>query len=318
MNELALRPLRADPRNYFVSLVAEGRRAGYVSDAQAERIGMETMALMAERTLRYTHGASASVRVETAQRLMSYAMYCIGHGLKALGSTEKAAEAVRGAHVRALYERGRELLSATAAEARLRLGSLQERMLNTCNLAYNDTLHRGISAFFAGYDADYGAHENPGSIDYPVCRVPSLNGVEYIAAYLIRLDMEERFCRAARFSDALLRGYHRDGMELLVNFFELSLGCAAGAVLCGKAPADALAADDREYLARRLGEASDNRLKGMLMLACGHACARLGVDAEVSKHAEAVMADMLPHIASALRCGHAETVFIVPKGAIFV
>ena len=169
-------------------------------------------------------------------------------------------------------------------------------------------------AFFAGYDADYGAHENPGSIDYPVCRVPNLYGIEYIAAYITRLDMEERFCRAAGFTDALLRGYHRDGMELLANFFELSLGCAAGAVLCGKGPADALTADDAAYLARRLGEVSEKRLEGMLQLACGQACARLGMDAEVRKHATAVMDTMLPHIQSALRCGHPETVFVVPKG----
>lgn len=313
MNELAIRPLRPDPKQYFVSLVAQGRMMAMISEAQAERIGMETMALLAKETVKYTHGASTSVRVETAQRLLASAVYCIGHGLKSLGSAEAALGAVCDTSVSALYAQGKKRVDASGAEARALLRTVQEGMLKTVNLAYNDTLRRGLPAFFSAYDTEYGAHENPGSVDYPVCRVPDLVGVEYMLAYLKRADMENRFCRAAEYTDALLRGYHKDGKQLLVNLFELSLSCAVGAVLCGKAPADALNADDVSHLGQRLREASGKRLYGMLCLACGQACARLGMDAEVSKHAAAVMNDMLPHVQNALRAGHPEQVFIVPK-----
>ena len=313
MNELAIRPLRTDPRQYFVSLVAEGRQMGLVSEAQAERIGMETMALLARHTLRYTHGASSSVRVETAQRLLSSASYCIGHGLKALGSAEAALDAVCNTAVAALYTRGRARVDVSVAEARVLLRCVQENMLKTANLAYNDTLRHGLSVFFSAYDSEYGAHETPGSIDYPVCRMPVLDGVEYMLAYLKRTDMENRFCSAAGFSDALLRGHHKDGRQLLVNLFELSLSSAVGAVLCGKAPADALTAEDVSYLAQRLGEVPETRLDGVLRLACGQACVRLGMDEQTGAHAAAVMNDMLAHIQSALRSGHTELVFIVPE-----
>ncbi len=313
MNELAVRPLRTDPRNYFVSLVAEGRGQGRINDVQAERIGMETMALLAKLTVKYTHGASASVRVETAQRLMASAVYCIGHGLKALGSAEAALEAVLGTAVSVLHARGLACAEASITEGRALLYAVQEGMLRIANLAYNDTLLHGIPAFFSAYDAAYGAHESPGSIDYPVCRVPELTGIEYILVYLKRLEAENRFCRAAGYSDALLSGYHRDGKQLLVNLFELTLGCAAGVALCGKAPAEPLTRQDVVYLAQQLGEAQTARLYGMLRIACAQSCARLGMDAETCAHAAAVMKDMLPHIQNALRTGHPERVFIVPE-----
>ncbi len=318
MNELAVRPLRAAPRNYFVSLVAEGRRQRRINEAQAERIGMETMALLAKITAKYTHCASASVRVETAQRLMASAAYCIGHELKALGSAESALEAVLSAAVSELHARGLRRVQATVAEGRALLSAVQEGMLKTANLAYNDTLRCGIPAFFSTFDLEYGAHESPGSIDYPVCRVPELTGIEYILAYLKRLEAENRFCRAAGYSDALLRGYHKGGKLLLVNLFELTLGCAAGAVLCGKAPAEPLTRQDAAYLARRLKEAPQTRLYGMLRIACAQSCARLGMDAEVSAHAAAVMNGMGPHIQNALRTGHTEQAFVVPKQTIVV
>ncbi len=313
MNELAIRPMHTDPNQYFVSLVAEGRRLGLISEEQAERVGMETMALLAKQTTKYTHGASTSVRVETAQRLLSSAAYCIGHGLKALGSAEAALSAVCDTAVLTLYEQGRERVDASVAEARELLGSAKRSMLRTINLAYNDTLLHGLPPFFAEYDSEYGAHETPGSIDYPVCRVPDLVGAEYMLAFLKRLDMENRFCRAAGYTDALLRGYHKDGKQLLVSLFELTLGCAVGAVLCGKVPAEALTPEDVAYLAQRLREVPAARLKGMLVLACGQACTRLGMDEETAAHAAAVMNDMLAHIQGALRTGHPQQMFIMPK-----
>lgn len=316
MNELAVKPLCTDPRNYFVSLIAEGRRQGIVNDVQAERIGMETMALLAKLTAKYTHGASASVRVETAQRLMASAMYCIGHGLKALGSAEAALGAVFGTAVSELHAQGLRRTEASVSEGRALLSEVQQGMLKTANLAYNDTLLHGIPAFFDAFDAEYGAHESPGSIDYPVCRVPDLSGIEYILAFLKRLDAENRFCRAAGYSDALLNGYHKGGKLLLLNLFELTLGCAAGAVLCGKAPIEPLTRQDVVYLAQRLKETPQARLTGILRIACAQGCARLGMDAEVSAHASAVMNGMLPHIQNALRTGHAEQVFIVPKEVV--
>lgn len=317
MNELAIRPLRADPQQYFLSLVAEGRQLGMISDAQAERIGGETMALLAERTLRYTHGASASVRVETAQRLMASALYCIGHGLKALGSEEEAAEEICTVSVRVLYTRGRARVGETAAQARTQLRTVQDSRIGTENLAYNDTINSGLLAFFAGYDTDYGAHESPGSIDYPV-RMPERCGIEYISMYLERVDMENRFCRTAGYSDALLRGYQSDGAGLLVNLFELQLGCCVGALLCGKGPADALLAEDAVYLGQRLQGLPTERLKAMLHLACTQGCTRLGIDEATTAYADKTLDALLPHIQAALRCGHPETVFIPAKTGIII
>jgi len=311
MNELAFRPMRIDPRNYFLSLVEEARRLEIIPDEQAQRIGMEVMALLAERTQRYTHGASTSVRVETAKRLMASALFCIGHGLKRLGGAQAAAEKVCAASVRSLYQEGRACVEETARHARTLLAEVRKHRLVTCNLAYNDTIGGGLEAFFAGYDADYGAHESPGSIDYPV-RVPARDGIEYIAAYMERLDMQNRFCHAAGYTDRLLLGYSRGGRDLLVNLFEMTLCCCVGAVLCGKQPDDDLTTQDAAYIGRRLKDLSESRLKAMLRLACAQSCTRLRVDEATTAHAAASMDTLLPDIRTALRTGHPETVFIVP------
>ncbi len=313
MNELAIRPMRVDPRNYFLSLVGEGRRLGIIPDEQAQRIGMETMVLLRELTLRYTHGASSSVRVETAQRLMASALFCVGHGLKRLDDAQAASEKVCAASVRSLYEKGRGCVEETAQHTRALLAEVRNKRVVTCNLAYNDTIGSGLEAFFDAYDAEFGAHENPGSIDYPV-RVPARDGIEYMEAYLSRVDIQNRFCHAAGYTDRLLHGYYRGGKDLLINLFDLMLSCCVGAVLCGKQPDEYLTAQDAAYLGRRLKDLPDNRLKAMLRLACTQSCAKLRVDEETATHAAAAMDALLPDIRTALRTGHPETVFVVPKG----
>ncbi len=314
MNELARRPLRPDPQRYFASLVADAHSLGYLSAAQAERIGTETAALLTKQARRYTHGASASVRVETAERLLSSAAYCIGHGLKALGGAEEALEAVCAVPVETLYARGRARLEQSVEQAREALRTAQEGMLRTGNRAYNDTLRHGLSLFFAGYDLDYGAHETPGSIDYPVA-MPSLCGVEYMLEYVRRLDAENRFCRAAGFSDALLRGYHPGWRDMLENLALLTLGSALGAALLGRALPALPERGDAARLGQVLGGMPPERREGVCGMALERVIAQYGAEEEARAHLAALGRELLPALRQALRSGHPETVFLEPRRA---
>ena len=71
------------------------------------------------------------------------------------------------------------------------LQSVQNNCLVTDVLAYNDTLHGGLSLFFQSYDIDYGTHETQGSIDYPLSNDKmNLTGVDYMLSYLQKLQLE--------------------------------------------------------------------------------------------------------------------------------
>jgi len=62
---------------------------------------------------------------------------------------------------------------------------------------------------------------------------------------------------------------------------------------------------------------SGERLKAMMRLACAQGCSRLGIDKTSAAYAARTMDTLLPHIQTALRCGHPETIFIVPKETVF-
>jgi hypothetical protein len=246
---------------------------------------------------------------------MESAAYCVGHELKASGSAESALEAVLAEPVETLYERGKARVDASVMEARTLLELAQEGMLRTGNRAYNDTLRHGLPLFFDGYDSEFGAHESPGSIDYPV-RAPALCGVEYMLEYLKRLDIENRFCRAAHFSDALLRGYHSGWRDMLENLCALALGCAVGAVLCGKRAAEPLEFGDAARLAAQLNAMPPIRMERAAGMAFERTLCALGMaDAPSRSHLAVVFRGWLPVMRAALRSGYPETAFIAPKRA---
>ena len=100
--------------------------------------------------------------------------------------------------------------------------------IKTPNLAYNDTLETGILSFFGAYDIEFGAHETPAMIDYPIWGEPiQTEGIEYILEYTKRLLLENQYC--SRFSvrqiHAAMLKYDFGYADLLVNIYGQVLKC---------------------------------------------------------------------------------------------
>ena len=56
-------------KNYFASLMSQGRLCCLLMDKDIERLQLESLTLLAEQTEKWSRGESSSIRVEKAQEL---------------------------------------------------------------------------------------------------------------------------------------------------------------------------------------------------------------------------------------------------------
>jgi len=190
----------------------------------------ELYRLLAERISRYTMGDSTSVPIETATRLLEGILYC-AH----INRSSPAQSVPDSAPLRERWQAGMRRVKRLTKRAKLLLLEAQRIQPPVTNTAFCDTL-AALPAFFRGYDAEFFAHEIPGSIDYPLCHPVSEDnvGVEFYLDYLHRWLAECEFLSA--FSPEALRAlytrYYIDYADLLVNLY---LPAAEMAVICALA-----------------------------------------------------------------------------------
>jgi hypothetical protein len=117
-----------------------------------------------------------------------------------------------------------DAVSAQVSKAGQLLKELQKNRLEINNYAYQDTISTGLSEFFHDYNIEYGAHDTPCSIDYPLYgNISNLLGVEFIYDYLRRFSLEHDLIHhyKAETVNSLLLGFDQDAEHLLLNLFEL-------------------------------------------------------------------------------------------------
>jgi hypothetical protein len=169
--------------------------------------------------------------------------------------------------------------------------------------------------FFRSYDVDFGAHETPPSIDYPLAidRM-ELTGIDYIAEYLRKLQLENHFC--GYFSNEeihdLLRGYDRQYKELLINVFTLVFFNAVGAVLLGRSTAGLSVSEfDREYLQSVLSPLSTEEMETMMDQAVDRLCCMLSLSDEgLVRYMKATASNLKSRLRSALESGGLRNLFL--------
>ena len=304
-------PLHSDAGHYLAALLDAGDSAGRITPEQRAHIRRDMERMLTDLAVRYTFGASSSMPAEKAQALLASAVYCIGIALQQLPSPDTALDHLLRSTSDALRREGLLVIDGLMRRSKERLLALQASPV-THNRAWLDTIHHGLPLFFSSYDAVYAAHETPGSIDYPLCAdLSRLSGIEYIDAYTEKLCIEAAFCGRWPHTDidALLRGHSPGWQELLINVFERTLTNALGCVLCGHNVSRLfLIADDRSYLAAKLGGLSANRLRAIL----GVALMRLGLDEAGIEYAKAALPEIVSSVISALTSCHLEAVFVTP------
>ena len=241
MNELALPRLIdsavTDARSYFAALMEQGSRCGLIGAEDKERIGAECAALLADRTAKLTQGRSSSIRVETAQELVSSILYTLGVELKTRTDADAALSALLHEPLSALYDAGLERILKRTAAAHVQWQRLSAELFETENVFYRATVVDGIGGFFKLYRPEFFAHETHITADYPpFLGLPEADGIEFIERYLDRLAAEDGFCRhfAPRRVRALLLGLDAGYAQAVMNIYEPVLTTALGCVLTGR------------------------------------------------------------------------------------
>lgn len=254
--------------HYFESLLTEASALNLISPEETDNIKLQTIQIVAKQVERYTRGKSSSVSVEAAQRIFQSLLYTIGVCLKSLPDADLALTALRQKSLPELFEQGSTLITKQVRSAKRLLGTVKANRIQTDNIAYNATVNDGLGCFFSSYDADFAAHETPGSIHYPLsCDKMELVGIEYMRKYLQTLYMENQFCK--RFSpqkiNYLLRGYDSSYQDLLLNIFEQVLINALGCVMRNKNVLMLnMEALDRQCLQKELENLSADELTAIL------------------------------------------------------
>lgn len=301
--------------HYFQSIIEEAQNMKLLSDSELEDIQMQSIKLLTRVTERYTGGESSSVRVETAQSILQSILYSIGIYLKSFPDADMSLEEIKKTPLAELYKQGRKLIEKNINIAKHMLHLIQNERVKNENIAYNDTIENGLPEFFTGYDADYAAHDSPGSIDYPLnIDKMDLCGIEYIYNYLEKLYWENKFCKNfdAYDIDCVLRGYDEKYQDLLVNIFRIVYTNALGCILANKNIFRLeIGLMDRQYMQEKLEDLSENELNEVLKNASVKLCKELDITNEyLLTYISFTIEELSKRLKKELENDHLESIFV--------
>lgn len=230
---------RLDQRHYFKSLTEYAYFCGILTQNNIARLQSELLSLLAEQTERLTNGKSSSIPKEKAQELLSSAIFTIGLFLKSCDSADKAAEALRTASVRYMFDEGLEIVRNKMVISHRIQKKIAANLLKTPNVYYRSTIIDGINGFFKLYTPQFSALEIHITADYPTLAArPELDGIEFIEKYLRYIEAENLFCKIFDENDIdrLMRKVSPDYKNCPINIFESVLLCSLGLIISGKYP----------------------------------------------------------------------------------
>ena len=235
------------------------------------------LALLEWQLRRYTGEDSSSAAVELAQELLRGLCFCLGIFPAAPAARLRA---LLKADLQQEYERGVERLRAVQAGCEARWRGLCQAPPPAVSTAMADTL-RSIGELWRAYDPVFFPLELPCSIDYQLaCPVPeTLAGIDYAAAYLARLDQENRFLRAfPAAGGALMRRFYPDWPDTILNVFEPVFAGAAGCAVLGRdVRALPLSAADGQRLGAYFQALPVPQLRQVLRQACRRVTQEVGL-----------------------------------------
>ncbi|MEI3229782.1 MAG: DUF6179 domain-containing protein [Gordonibacter pamelaeae] len=162
--------------------------------SSVEYVQLALWQVLAKQVALYTMGESSSLPEYDAHRLLASACFVLGVDPDDPRSDAALVQALATEGPEAVFERAVAQVEREAArtEALWKDACLSAPLLES--IALKDTLE-SLRGFRTRYVPRFFAHEVPADIDYPLAQpVPeSLQGVDYVNAYLERLLMENRF-----------------------------------------------------------------------------------------------------------------------------
>ena len=274
--------------------------------------------LLLAQAQRYTQGESTSLPRETMDELLASLCYTLGIDPKK-GDRALLPLALGDPHER--YAEALDRLRKKADCARVLAGQLCLNAPALDCIALHSTL-RSIVAGLNGYDPRFFAHRVPGDIDYQLLRpVPErVQGVDYILAYLTRLDAELRFLSRLPLHRvlALLDGFSPEWRELVANLYAPVATNALGLALLGGDPRRLhIGNAQRDELLGMLGNRPAEVIEERLFAASRTVCRVLDLQDESDAALLLSLAlDLAPRVHAACASGDLSRVFVafgVPK-----
>lgn len=304
--------------HFFASLLREAASRGLLSREEQRSIRAQMMQIMEFLATRYTAGASTSIRVETAQSLMSCAMYSIGHTLKRLPDTDAALDELRHMPLKTLFDRGQAQLRDLLADAKEQYAALLKNSIPLISHTWQSTLHTGLAEFFGAYHVYDAAQDSPGLIDYPTALpLEDASGIEFITRYLKRLTLEDSLIR--RWPVDEVNGLLRAGgaVEAPINVFSLVLTNALGVILCERRPNTlTLTREDRTVLRERLNGLAAAPMRRLFRDVADMLGSSFGIrDTSLLRYMSDAAASLVPSIRNALETKTLSRVFLTVKAA---
>ena len=270
------------------------------------------LALLRAQALRYTQGESTSLPRETMTELLTSLCYTLSIDPRK-GDSALLPLAEGDPHAR--YAEALERLRQKTDCARILAGQLCLSAPALDCIALQDTL-RSIVAGLGAYDPRFFAHRVPGDIDYQLMRpVPErVQGVDYILAYLTRLDAELRFLSRLPLHRvlALLDGFSPEWRELVANLYAPVATNALGLALLGGDPRRLhISQTQRDELLGMLGNRPADIIEERLFAAARTVCRTLDLRDESDTALLLSLAlDLAPRVHAACAAGDLSRVFV--------
>ncbi|MBU3181648.1 hypothetical protein KPL38_10970 [Clostridium psychrophilum] len=218
-----------------------------------------------------------------------------------------------------MYQNGKRLIEAQLSSIKEIFYEIQNDIIITDNIAYNDTIQKGIEIFFSTYDVEFAAQDTPASIDYPLSNDKmELVGIEYINSYLEKLSFENQFCK--NFTDhdihCLLLGYDEHYKDLLINIFGLVVTNLAGSLLVNKNIFKLnIEPSDRVCLQEKLSNLSKDNLDIMLQNVSIQLCKEFNISESLQqKYITSTLMGLSGRLKKAMDNNQLDSVFITLKG----
>lgn len=303
---------------FFQSFIEQAHTLMLLTDEELEHIQIQCIKILTKQISYYTKDESSSIKIETSKNILQSVFYCVSIYLKSLKDTNIMLNTIKEKPVLTLYEKGIKLINIQIDDTKKLLTSIQQDMIITDNIAYNDTIQSGIPMFFTEYNINFEAQESPGSIDYPLSNDKlNLVGIEYLYTYLKKLSIENNFCRNFPSTNIsyLLLGYDEHYEDLLINIFEIVLKNAIGCILINTPLCSLnIKSLDREYLQQTLEKLTTDNLCKVIVGACKQLYNKLNIsDQSLQHHILDTTINLLPSINNALKHNSLETIFITSK-----
>lgn len=281
-----------------------------LTQAENDDLRAELLALLRMQAVACTQGDSDSLPAEVLLELLSSLLYTLGVDPE----QPQTLAPLYGKDLRPLFEAGYRALLSKTEQARALIQTLCRETPPLGCISLNDTV-RSILASLECYDARFFAHRVPGEIDYQLIDpVPeSVQGIDYILLYLLRLRAEMRFL--SRFPQhrllALLDGARPDWREEIVSLCPSVGANALGLVLLGEDPRRLHIRDhERQALLQHFSPLHPLDIENRLMRACTSLLEMLDLhEAQDADMLRALCRDLAPRIRSAADAGDLSHVF---------